>query len=170
MPGDRPVHILDLGPASHSNVSFWSQYRCVLYVDDFYRSFAAAVGTEESPVDTDALVEFSDDVRFDAILAWDIFNYLKREELGRLIGRLERWCRPESMIFALVSSQPLMPSWPMQFRILDREQISYQTCTNDVSPCPRHQPRDLARILSNFVASHSVLLRSGIQEYIFTYK
>jgi hypothetical protein len=67
-----------------------------------------------------------------------------------------------------VSDQPQIPAEPTLFRIIDSEQISYESRTAKMKSCPRHQPRDLSRLISGFDISHSFLLRNGIQEFLFT--
>jgi len=78
------------------------------------------------------------------------------------------WCKPGTLAFALVSSQSQIPAEPTLFRIIDSEQISYESRTAKMKSCPRHQPRDLSRLISGFDISHSFLLRNGIQEFLFT--
>ena len=173
--GDRSYSILDLGPALQGNVGFWSQFACCLHIHDFYRSYrerkAAAVPEEESEEAAfSALLPFSDETVFDIILAWDLFNYLDLQELEALVKRLSRWCRPGTRLFALISSLPNISVSPTMFRILNREQISYEVLNQDTRQCPRYQPRDIARLMAPFIVSSSFLLRHGIQEYVFAFK
>ena len=169
---DRKYFILDLGPALGVNVDFWSRLNCRLHIEDFYHSYVdkKASGTEES---TEAilaeLLPFSEDTRFDIILAWDLFNYLDLEELEALVQRLARWCHPGTLLFALLSSQPTIPAEPTLFKIVDSERMMYQTATSEMRPCPRHQPRDIAKLMARFNVSSSFLMRHGIQEYMFSY-
>jgi hypothetical protein len=173
--GDRIYSILDLGPAFEANVRFWSQFSCKLYIRDFYRSYrewkAAVVPKEESgKAAFSALLPFSDETVFDIILAWDIFNYFDLRELEALVQRLSRWCRPGTRLFALISALPNIPASPTMFRILNREQMIYEIPTQKTRPCPRHQPRDILKLMERFSVSSSFLLRQGIQEYVFTFK
>lgn len=170
---DYKYSILDLGQALGANVEFWSRFQCRLYIEDFYRGYSAriALGPEDSRETILAeLLPFSQETCFDIILAWDLFNYLDPEELEALIGRLSSWCRQGTLLFALISSQPRIPAQPTVFRIVDCEQMIYETHTQEMRPCPRHQPRDLARLMARFAVSSSFLLRHGVQEYVFVYK
>jgi hypothetical protein len=173
--GDQSFSILDLGPALEDNVRFWSQFSCRLYIPDFYNSYrewkAAAVPEEEAeeaafPV----LLPFSDETVFDIILAWDLFNYFDLRELKMLVQRLSRWCRPGTKLFALISILPNISISPTKFRILNCEQMILEIPTHETRLCPRHQPRDIARLMARFTVSCSFLLRNGIQEYVFTFK
>jgi hypothetical protein len=171
IPQDRCLSVLDLGPALGVNVEFWGRYHCKLHIQNFYPGYtekcAAAAATPKDIILSEFL-SFGEEVRFDVILAWDLLNYLSTEELEALIRLLERWSRPGTMIFALISSLAQIPAVPILFRILDSDQMIYEMRTPEMRPCPRLQPRDLARMMAPFAVSHSFLLRHGIQEYIFS--
>jgi hypothetical protein len=175
MRGDRSYSILDLGPALQANVRFWSQFSCRLHIHDFYRShreWKAAVVPEEHSAEAafSVLLPFSDETVFDIILVWDIFNYFDLRELKALVQRLSRCCRPGTKLFALVSSLPKISVSPTIFRILNRERMIYEIATQETRPCPGHQPRDIAKLMSRFTVSSSFLLHHGIQEYVFVFK
>jgi hypothetical protein len=162
--------VLDLGPACGTNVEFWSQFQSKLYVEDLFqglRSLATAAPEEGAPSPFPELLPFSDDIRFDVILAWDIFNYLHQALLEQLVSHLTRFCRDGTYVFALVSVLPQMPAEPHLYRILDNERMIYDARSAQMKPCPRYQPRDIARLMSSFAVSSSFLLRHGVQEYVF---
>jgi hypothetical protein len=177
---DESYSILDLGPALEENVRYWSQFSCKLHIQDFYRSFrdlkSAAVPEEELEEEESMeaalseLLPFGDETVFDIILAWDLFNYFDLRELEVLVQRLSRWCRPGTQLFMLISILPSIPASPTPFRILDREQMIHELPTQETRPSPRHQPRDIAKLMTRFTVSCSFLLRHGIQEYVFTFK
>ncbi len=170
---DRKYSILDLGKALGGNIDFWSQFSCRLYIEDFYRYYlplqATAPEDAERPL-LEGLLAYPPETAFDIILAWDLFDYLNPEELETLIQKLCAWCRPGTLLFALVSSLPRIPAEPVVFRILDSERMIYDVRTQETRPCPRHQPRDVAKLMARFNVSHSFLLRHGVQEYVFIYK
>ncbi len=173
--GDRSYSILDLGPALEGNVRFWSQFSCWLHIHNFYRSYRerkAAAGPKEVSGEAgfSALLPFSDETVFDIILAWDLFDYFDLRELEGLVQRLSRWCRPGTRLFALISSLPNIPASPTVFRILNREQMVHEIPTQVTRPSPRHEPRDIAKIMAGFVVSSSFLLHHGIREYVFEFK
>jgi hypothetical protein len=172
---DRNYSILDLGPALKDNVQFWSQFSCWLHIQDFYRSYQKRKADVEPEGESEedafsALLTFSDETVFDIILAWDLFNYFKLPELAELVQRLRRWSRPGTRLFALISSLPNISVSPTMFKILDREQMIHEIPTQETMRCPRHQPRDIARVMGRFAVSCSFLLRHGIQEYVFVYE
>jgi hypothetical protein len=113
------------------------------------------------------LLQFADDVRFDAVFAWDLLNYLDRQETAALARRLARCCRPGAVVFALISILKQIPAQPMRFRILDAEHLAYEPRTAGLRPCPRYAPAELTELLRGFTLDRSFLLRHGVQEYLF---
>jgi len=175
MRGDRSYAILDLGPAVGGNVRFWSQFSCCLHICDFYRSYRewkAAAGPQEESAEAafSELLPFHDEMVFDIILAWDLFNYFELRELEALVQRLCRWCHPETRLFALISSLPNISVSPTIFRIINRERLLYEIPTQETKPGPCYQPRDIARLMARFTVSSSFLLRQGIREYVFAFQ
>lgn len=173
VPASAKFVVLDLGTALRANVDFWSRYPCQLFIHDLYRDYAAGdlSRTEKGRDDFfGELLSFEAGIRFDIILAWDLLNYLEQEDISAVMRRLMHWCKAGTLVFALVSSQPQIPAEPTLFRIIDSEQITYESFAPQMRPCPHHQPRDLARLFSGFDISHSFLLRNGIQEFLFTCK
>lgn len=114
------------------------------------------------------LLAFPDETRFDAVLIWDLINYLERREVAALARQLARFCRPGAMLFAQISILKQIPAEPLRFRILDREHLAYETRTAAVRPCPRYAPAELNELLRGFRLDRSFLMRHGTQEYLFT--
>ena len=172
---NRTYSILDLGPALENNVRFWSQFSCRLHIQDFYRSYQewkAALKPEEECKETafSELLQFSDGTVFDVILVWDLFNYFDLRQLAELVKRLNRWCRPGTRVFVMISILPTISVSPAMFRILNREQMIHEIPTQETRPSLRHQPRDIVKLMEQFTVSCSFLLRHGIQEYVFVFK
>jgi len=166
--------VLDLGPALEENVRFWSQISCRLYILDLYRSCqeqkaAAAPGGDFLERALDAALPVGDEMAFDFILAWDLFNYFHPQELEALVRRLNRRCSPGARLLAMISSQPELPASPRLFRILNRQQVTCETPTRATRPCPRYAPRDIIRLMARFTVSSSFLLHRGVWEYVFEF-
>jgi hypothetical protein len=169
----RPHTILDLGPALSGNLKFWSPYASRICFEDFYRTweeFGCPVPTDGAFDDLtlQELFLFDRQDRFDIILAWDLFNYFEPDQTRAIASFLSGYCRAGGLLFALFSSSPTLPSRPIRFRILSTEQVTYENIGSGSRPCPRYQPRDVARMMSGFQVLNSFLLRHGIQEYLFS--
>jgi hypothetical protein len=170
--GAGKMQVLDLGSAVGSNVDYLARYGCKLYIEDLYAAISArgAANPGESRLSPSFLAEslaFSPDTRFDAVLAWDLFNYLERQELAALAMYLAPFCRPGALLLALISIGKQMPQQPMRFRIIDPDTLAYEQQSKAERPCPRFSLYDLSEQMRGFRLSRSFLMRHGIQEYLF---
>jgi hypothetical protein len=168
---DYRYSVLDLGPPVGSNVEFFSAWSCRVRIADFHRSLNAESPESREPEAFGQLLErllpLGAEERFDILLAWDVFNYLRPDQISALMVRFASVCRPRALVLALVSTRPQIPAAPLRYRIVDRENLACEGVADPVRPCPRYVQPDLARMMTRFVVKSSYLLRSGIQEYLF---
>ena len=167
----RRVTVLDLGSAVGSNVEFLSQYGCKLYIEDLYAALSSrfSSGEEGDIAGPEFFAEFlslPDDTRFDVILAWDLFNYLRRKELAYFGEVLRRYTQPGALAFALMSYHKQIPAQPYRFKIQDERTLVYDRRTAAERPSPRFVPYEVTGLLKGFHVDRSFLLQHGIQEYL----
>ncbi|MGH9341341.1 MAG: hypothetical protein ACRD1R_17535 [Acidobacteriota bacterium] len=172
---DRKYHILDLGSAFGENVEFFSQIRCRLYIENFYKTFSSfdylspeGDGPSYEKV-FEYLLPFPKGTRFDIILTWDLLNYLDRKEFRHLIGHLGHYCQPGTLLLALISTLKHIPEKPINFRIINQEKLLYQNTSTVLRACPHYQQTDFNHLMPDFRVCNSFLLRNGIKEYLFVY-
>lgn len=164
--------VLDLGPPVGPNLEFLSALSCRVRIVDFHRSVCAEpVAMREAEV-FDALVErllpFAEEESFDILFAWDVFNYMRPDQIASLMARLAPACRPRALVLALISTHRKIPAAPLRYRILGRETLAYDGPVEPSRPCPRYRQLELERLLPAFSVKGTFLLRNGIQEYLFT--
>ena len=168
--GER-VEILDLGTPLGANVEFLAPLGCKLYIEDLYTALSnrqprGAEGESAGPEFFAEFLPLPAEVRFDAIFAWDLFNYLKREELAQFAAHLDRYCRPGTRIFAVVSILKQMPAQPLRFRFHDEGSLIYERRTAGERPSPRLATAELPELLKGFRVDRTFLLRNGYQEHL----
>jgi hypothetical protein len=170
--GQAKVQVLDLGSAVGSNIDYLSRFGCKLFIEDLYAAIAARTGGASGDVRLGSdffadFLSFPADTCFDAVLAWDLFNYLDREELSDLALYLARFCRPGALMLSLVTIGKQMPQQPMRFRIVDPQHLAYERHSPAERPCPRYALYELSERMRGFRLARSFLMRHGIQEYLF---
>jgi hypothetical protein len=168
-PGSRHA-VLDLGPPVASNIKMLSALECRVRVADILRSLSAEPVESRRPEAMGALYErllpLEPDERFDALLAWDVFDYMRPDQVSSLMAWLTPACRPGALALVLVSTRAQIPARPRRYRIVDRDSLAYDGPSHPAFPCPRYGQNDLARMMPGFSVRRSFLLRSGIQEYL----
>jgi hypothetical protein len=105
--------------------------------------------------------------RFDAVLAWDVLDYLRAHEVSALLGRLAPACQRGAPVLVLASTRREIPATPVRYRILDAETLSCEGSDEPSRAGPHYTQHDLGRMMAGFSVMRSVVLRSGIQEYLF---
>lgn len=163
-------HILDLGVASGANVEFFSRFSCRLQIADLPEALASEKLRPLLAADPAAAFRRVLPVArqpFDVVLAWDVLNYLTREQFGCLAAHVGSLCRPGTFMLAFVSTTKEMSSVPLVFKIVDDQTLLLRQQTAAVRPSPRFPPAEVGRLMSGFAVVQSVVMRHGVQEYLF---
>lgn len=167
-------NILELGPVRSGNVEFWSRFNPFIFIADLRSSLPLPASpievTEPVMPDWGRLLYLPEDRRFDVILAWDLLNYLDLPGVSSLIQFLKAFCLPGAVLFTLIYDQKQMPEKITVYRISDESHLIYECSSSEMRACPRHQPRAIESVMTNFRTANSFRLRNGIVEYLFIYE
>ncbi len=169
---ERRSQVLDLGRSIGSNIEWLSSRNCRVFVADLHRSLLdetiEARKAENFARLLERLVPLADDDRFDAVLAWDLFDYLRPDQIAALMARLAPACRPGALLLAFVTTQRQLPAAPMRYRIRGPQTLAWEGAATPTRSAPGYHESDLARLMPGFRLKTSLLLRNGIQEYLFS--
>ncbi len=172
MDNEHKLVILDLGPARAANLEVLSRFRCRLLIEDIHEM---TPGLGDDTADNKAALmhwfnQWAADVNpgsIDVVIAWDIFNYLNPDLCKAFIDLLAPLMKPGAYVYLLVYSQKEMSAQPISFRIISDDRLEYQPPTKATRPSPRFNQTDLKKFFWQFTVIKSVLLRNGMQEYLF---
>jgi hypothetical protein len=168
----RPMaEVLDLGPAIGSNIAFLGErIGCKIHVKDLYADL-------ERHAHEDALARFPEFLEgsfcaykaesIDAVLCWDIFDYLAPPTAGLLAGTLIQALRPGGALLALFGGGGATETSYTRYVIEDERHLRYRF---SAAACPRQRPlqnRDILALFPGLKLFDSVLLKSGIREVLF---
>jgi hypothetical protein len=170
-PEKRPT-VLDLGAPLADNVAFLSALAGRVRIADLHRALCSEAAESAEPEPAAALLDrvlpIAEGERFDAVLAWDLFDFLRADQLSALMARLTPACVPGARFLLLTSVRRQLPVAPPRYRILDRETLAAEAPPGEPARDGRtSEPPDLRRLMRGFFIGHSLLLRSGVQEYLF---
>jgi hypothetical protein len=174
--GAATCDILELGAVTGDNVQFWSRYHPSLYIADLRSILPLPVMPEEPDVserpkqDWGQLLPLPENRKFDLVLAWDLLNYLEISDVASLVQYLSRFCRPGTLLFALIFDHKEMPEQITLYRIVDEERLNYECGSSAMRACPRHQPRAIAGTMPQFRVVNSFRLRNSVVEYLLAYE
>lgn len=163
--------ILDLGPAIGRNVQFLSAFASKLFIADLFNTLQSRSG--RPAFDRGRLGRILDrdlpspaDGPIDLVFAWDLPNYLDREQLTHLGNRLAQLCRRDCLVLAMISTLKSIPELPTRFLMIDAETLRYENSSRRERAAPGYREPDLGRLMPAFEVETSFLLRNGMQEYV----
>lgn len=169
---DRCV-VLDLGAAQAGTIALLNEFRCRLDIADLGASLER-LAAEHDPDELDTLIESllpRPREPADAVLCWDLLNYLPRPALGILLEHTAARSRPGTLVHALIAySSARMPAQPGQYAAMGETQLAPTAPGAAERAAPRYTPQDLARCLPGYHIERAMLLRNGMQEFLFRLK
>ena len=168
----RPMaEVLDLGPAIGSNIAFLGErIGCKIHVKDLYADLerhAHEDALERFPEFLEASFTEYDAESIDAVLCWDIFDYLAPPAAGVLAGTLIQALRPGGALLALFGGGGTNERSYTRYVIEDERHLRYRVAP---AACGRQRPlqnRDILALFPGLSLFDSVLLKSGVREVLF---
>lgn len=145
--------------------------RCRLVVADAASALSELDGQS---LESDALAERVTQLildpgpeKVDAVLCWDLLNYMSPPLLKAFAGRLLAIMPPNGKLHAYIhSASPDMPQHPQQYRLLENDQVARLVPEPSSRKTPRYSYGDLEKHAAGLRVFRSVLLRNGMQEYL----
>jgi hypothetical protein len=161
--------ILDLGPAIGANVSFLGErLACKLLIGDLYKELAA--GRDATPDDRKAalVARLTSTVTapLDAVLCWDVFDFLDRRTAFAVAEFLAGQLAPGGVIHGMFGT---LPGDLDSYTRYVLQSPSTMTCRSEpISPHKRSvlTTRDLATMFAGTKVTESVLLKNQRREIL----
>ena len=169
---DQPV-LLDLGSVVGANVTFFGeQYGCKIFVEDLSKDIDRHVLENRFPDLPDFLARRFPQTQesVDAILCWDIFDYLDRPAAQALARQIVRLLRPEGVVLAFFNHTEAVsadnPSYTRHAVVDQRTfaQKAYPAARGKQRPFPN---RDIQRMFEPLAITDQFLLKTNVREVVF---
>jgi hypothetical protein len=176
--------LLDLGPAWQTTLSFFIERGFRVSSEDFLRGWKAFLTEEEKLLREDAAacetVDMTPNGRatrflaenlqyprtsFDAVLLWDLLDYLEPTLAKQMVGNLTELLRPGGVILAMFHSKK--PEGFQRYRVADSNTV--QVISSAVI-CPAqkvYQNREIQDLFSRFRTMKSFVGRDQLRETLF---
>lgn len=168
---DRKLTILDFGAATNSNIRFFGEYRCRLYLPDAARRLPA-VRRGDLPLNAEQLdgllPRLPKGEKLDVVLCWELLNYLEPDAVERLGLYLEPHIRFGTSLMTVQSSRGTINRSPTVYHILGPSKVRREIADDRPVACRTYSQPDLFRMLPRFEVNRSYLLQNGMQEYLLS--
>lgn len=164
------AEVMDLGPVIGSNITFLGErVGCKIHVQDLYDDIDRHI--HQGRLDLlPAFLAGRLAVRpssIDAVLGWDIFDYLAPMAATALAGELMRILRPGGVFLGFFGARASDDPRYTKFFFEDE---SHLRCRYYPSACTRRwvlQNRDINIMFAGLEVFETVLLKSGVREILF---
>lgn len=167
---EAPV-LIDLGPVVGGNVGFFGeQLGCKIFVEDLYTDLDRHV-REDRAGELPAFFtrRFARPAAsVDAILCWDLVDYLERPAAEALAAQLIRQLRPGGVLLAFFGTgQPSEGLGFHKFVIVDEHTLRARAYPSALGRRPSLPNRDILRLFPSLGVSDSYLLHNNLREVMF---
>jgi len=167
----RAAELVDLGPVVGANVAFLGErLACKIHVEDLY----ADLDRHAREHALDRLPRFLQrrfplrDASVDAVLGWDVFDYLAPAAATVLAAELTRLLRPGGALLGFfgVGAGP-EPHTYTRYVIEDEAHLRRRPYDGACGRARVLQNRDITTLFAGLELRGAVLLRSGVREVLF---
>lgn len=168
--GREHLTIVDVGPIVGSNVDFFAERSaCKIYIEDLFSEIErqARAGTREKLATVLPPRLRQPDGSVDAVLCWDIFDFLDKSTAQAFARELVRVMRPGASLFGLFANAQGEQRHYTKFVIADETHFRHRT--QPASPVARQvlPNRDIIRLFDGLLVSDSFLLLTHTREIVF---
>jgi hypothetical protein len=161
--------VFDLGAPVAANVELYGRHGSKITFADFYHFHQPQRPNGASAASVaDALPAIAFQV--DVIFAWDVLNYLSREEITWLGQSVRSRCAPGALLLALVSCSGPMPATPSNHTIIDERTLRVEANGSSTTTSPAYSEQALLRSLPGLTVKSRVQLRNSMVEYLFCWE
>lgn len=177
-------HLLDLGPARQTTITFFIERGFKVYTEDLLATWQYYLVEEEQrtkklPADADrseltpqgratrfleGTMLYADDT-FDAVLLWDILDYLDADLMARLATRITSLVREGGVVFAMFHARK--PTVFHRYRVLDAQNLELIPATCPFQPQRVFQNREISNLFSRYRSSKMFVGRDQLREGLF---
>src|SRR6266852_4097990 len=176
--------LLDLGPAWQTTLSFFIERGFRVSSEDILRGWKAFLMEEEARLREDAAARESLDMTangrakrflaenlqyprasFDAVLLWDLLDYLEPVLVKQIVATLTELLRPGGVVFAMFHSKK--PEGFQRYRVADSNTLQ-MISTAVLCPAQKvYQNREIQDLFGRFRTMKSFVGRDQLRETLF---
>ena len=166
---DSEINVLDVGVAWNSNIQFFSKFRSRLFIENLYLFLQKARRKDPKTTIVDQLQSYPEGTQFDVLLFWDIFDYLKQEDINDLVAHVSQYCKKGSLLFFVTSTMDNIPAEPALFKIIDEDHLHFETTTRETKKGKNYRQAGISKLLPKFRLIRAFRMSTGMEENLFIF-
>lgn len=177
--------LLDLGPAWQTTISFFIERGFRVTSDDILRGWSEFLkGQQEAlnklPLKPDDYMEYTPEARakkflqenlqyepgsFDALLLWDVLDYLEPGVAKQVVTHLDGMLRPGGVVFAMFHSKK--PEGFQRYRVTDTSRLQVLSAKPICTAQKVYQNREIQGLFGNCRTIKTFIGRDQLRETLF---
>ncbi len=176
--------LLDLGPAWQTTISFFIERGFRVTSDDILRGWSEFIREHESqsklPLKEEDYLERTPEARtkkfleenlqypessFDALLLWDVLDYMEPMVAKQTVTRLEEMLRPGGVVFAMFHSKK--PEGFQRYRVADTSRLQVLSAKPICAAHKVYQNREIQSLFGNCRTIKTFIGRDQLRETLF---
>jgi hypothetical protein len=171
-------HLLDLGRLCDQNIEWLIHHRCKVTVDDQITSLPPPPPKappsppshnrtikEEKPAPV--VLELQQPAgSFDAILCWDLLDYLDLSGAQQSLTRLAALLKPRGYLLAFFNCERVAARPATRYRIVGMEQLEYEPLPHAHPPGRAYENREIQELFAGFDLVNSCYLTNQMREIL----
>jgi hypothetical protein len=176
--------LLDLGAVSQATVTYFIERNFKVYTEDLLAAWGAFLeqdlgrakslpaGAEQPDTSPAGRADrfLASNLRypvdsFDAVLLWDVLDYMDREAAQRFLPRITSLTREGGAILAIFHTRP--PEQFQRYRVLDAHNLGLVPVPSLVQPRHVYQNREIQELFEKFRTSKTFVGRDQLREGVF---
>lgn len=166
---ETPV-LMDLGPVVGPNVAFFGEeLACKFHVGDVFATIEkhARAGTREEAGAAIAAGLSRPPASVDAVLCWDVFDYLDRPGAKRVAATIIEMLKPGGLVYAFFGNAAGQATTYSRFIVESRTELRVRPVPATPTPRQVYVTRDIDKMFEGLTVLESVLLKSRSRETLF---
>jgi hypothetical protein len=158
--------ILDIGPVSGNNISFFLNRVSKVHVCDVFSLIAREPGSTASP---EYILSFLDykERSLDGIHMWDIPDHLDTLTLSLLMKKLHSFLKPNALLMLMASTTSGVQPHPLYFVIREDCSVMLEKVTTRQLSYFYRANREIERCLKPFQQLNSFISINGVREFLY---
>jgi len=173
-------HLLDVGRMCDQNINWLIHHRCKVTVDDQITTlpppppppknvpahFRDSLADMEKPPAPVVIELHHPEGLFDAVLCWDLLDYLDpagaRQSLERFAGLL----KPRGYLLAFFNCERAAVRPATRYRIMDADRLEYEPLPDAHPPGRAYENREILELFAGFDLVNSCYLKNQMREIL----
>jgi hypothetical protein len=177
-------HLLDLGPARQTTITFFIERGYKVYTEDLLTTWKNFLDGEEQlkknlapDADRSAMTPAARAERFlettlpypeqtfDAVLMWDALDYLDADLMAKVVTRVTSLVRDGGVVFAIFHARK--PEAFHRYKVLDAQNLELIPATCPFAPQRVFQNREISNLFCRYRSSKTFVGRDQLREGLF---